>query len=121
MNETDRHRALADRGRAAFDRSAPNVSRGEHPRQTRLEEQRRPPLRAPEIAAHLDLAERRRGSARLHAHRARWRSITPGEEGVQLRDDRGPLADGGSHSLHRAATHVTHGEDPVDPCLQWER
>src|SRR5260221_5776198 len=52
MNETDRHRALADRGRAAFDRSAPNISRGEHPRQTRLEEKRRPPLCAPEIAAH---------------------------------------------------------------------
>src|SRR5258708_26860774 len=52
MNETDRHRALADRGRAAFDRSAPNISRGEDARQTRLEEQRRPPLCAPEIAAH---------------------------------------------------------------------
>ena len=51
MNETDRHCALADRGRAAFDRSAPNISCGEHARKTRLEEKRRPPLRAPEIAA----------------------------------------------------------------------
>ena len=29
MNETDRHRALPDRRRAAFDRSAPNISPGE--------------------------------------------------------------------------------------------
>jgi len=49
------------------------------------------------------------------------RRITTGEEGVQLRDDRSPLADGGSYSLHRAATHVAHGEYPVNPCLQWER
>ena len=69
----------------------------------------------------LELAERWRGSARLHTRRARWRTITPGEEGVQLRDDRGPLADRSSDSLHRTATHVAHGEDPVDPCLQWER
>jgi len=52
MNEADRHGALSDRGRAAFDRSAPNISRGEDTRQTRLEEQRRPPLCAPEITAH---------------------------------------------------------------------
>jgi hypothetical protein len=69
----------------------------------------------------LELAERRRGSARLHARCARGRTIPPGEEGVHLRDDRGPLADGRSHSLDRAATHVANGEDPVDPCLQWER
>ena len=52
MNEADGHGALADRRRAAFDRSAPNISRGQHARQTRLEEKRRPPLCAPEIAAH---------------------------------------------------------------------
>jgi hypothetical protein len=37
MNEADRHGALADRRCAAFDRSAPNISGGEHARQTRLE------------------------------------------------------------------------------------
>src|SRR5437867_9372568 len=52
MNETDRHGALADRGRAAFDRSAPNISRGEDARQTRLEEKRPSALCPPEIAAH---------------------------------------------------------------------
>jgi hypothetical protein len=52
MNEADRHCALAYRRRAAFDRSAPNVSGGEHARKTRLEEKRRPPLRAPKVAAH---------------------------------------------------------------------
>src|SRR5207253_2018776 len=52
MNEADRHCALADRRRATFDRSAPNISCGEHARKTRLEEQRRPALCAPEIAAH---------------------------------------------------------------------
>src|ERR1700716_579634 len=52
MNEADRHGALPGRGRAAFDRSAPNISRGKDARQTRLEEKRRPPLCAPEIAAH---------------------------------------------------------------------
>ena len=52
MNEAHRHGALPDRRRAAFDRSAPNISRGEDARQTRLEEKRRPPLCAPEIAAH---------------------------------------------------------------------
>ena len=51
MNETDRHGALADRGRAAFDRSAPNISRGEDARETRLEEQRPSALCPPEIAA----------------------------------------------------------------------
>src|SRR6185312_408866 len=52
MNEANRHCALAYRRRAAFDGSAPNVSRGEHARKTRLEEKRRPPLRAPKVAAH---------------------------------------------------------------------
>src|SRR5258706_503971 len=52
MNEADRHGALADRRRAALDRSAPNISSGEDTRQTRLEEKRRPPLCAPELAAH---------------------------------------------------------------------
>ena len=52
MNEADRHGALADRRRAAFDRSAPNISRSEYARQTRLEKKRRPPLRAPKVVAH---------------------------------------------------------------------
>src|SRR6476660_125730 len=52
MNETDRHGALADRGRAAFDRSAPNISRGEDARQTRLEKKRPSALCPPETAAH---------------------------------------------------------------------
>src|SRR5258705_8310481 len=51
MNEAHRHCALAYRRRTAFDRSAPNVSRGEHPSKTRLEEKRRPPLRAPKVGA----------------------------------------------------------------------
>ncbi len=37
---------------------------------------------------------------------------------MQLRDDRGSLPDGRSHSLHRAAAHVADGEDPLDPGLQ---
>ena len=40
---------------------------------------------------------------------------------VQLRDDRGPLHDGRAHSLHRAATHVANGEDPLDSRLQRQR
>src|ERR1700730_6996256 len=51
MNEADRHCALAYRRRTAFDRSAPNVSRGKHPRKARLQEKWRPPLRAPEFTA----------------------------------------------------------------------
>ena len=51
MNEADRHCALAYRRRAAFDRSASDVSRCEHPRKARLQEQRRPSLCAPEVAA----------------------------------------------------------------------
>ena len=54
----------------------------------------------------------------LGARRAGAVRITPGEEGVQLRDDRGPLPDGRPHSLHRAATHVANGEDPLDAGLQ---
>jgi len=42
-------------------------------------------------------------------------------EEVQLRHDRGSLPDGCPHSLHRAATHVANGEDPVDPGLQRQR
>ena len=57
-------------------------------------------------------------SACFRARRAGRRPITPGEEGVQLRDDRGSLPDGCPHSLHRAATHVANREDPVDPGLQ---
>src|SRR5437762_13255419 len=52
MNEADRHGALAYRRCAAFDRSAPNVSRGEHARKAGLQEKRRPALCAPEVAAH---------------------------------------------------------------------
>ena len=52
MNEADRHCAFADCRRAAFDRSASHISCGEHARKTRLEEKRRPPLRAPKVAAH---------------------------------------------------------------------
>ena len=39
---------------------------------------------------------------------------TPGQEGVDLRDDRGPLADGRPHPLYRAATDVADGEDALD-------
>ena len=60
-------------------------------------------------------------SARLGASRAGRRRITLGEEGVQLRYYRGPLADCRPHSLHRATTYVANGEDPLDPGLQRER
>lgn len=45
-------------------------------------------------------------------------AVTPGEEGMQLRDDRGALANGRSHPLHGAATDVADGEDSFDSGLQ---
>jgi len=56
VNEADRHGALADRRRAACDRSAPHVSRGEHAGKARLQEERRPPLFAPADADGLEMA-----------------------------------------------------------------
>src|SRR5262245_57339739 len=63
------------------------------------------------------LAEGGCGSVGLRPRRADGRTVTPGEERVQLRDDCSPLADGRTHSLYRAATHVANGEDPFDPGL----
>ena len=76
-----------------------------------------------EVAGHseyneLILREGICGSASFGACHAGRCRITLGEESVQLRYDCGPLPDGRPHSLHRAATHVANGEDPLDPGLQ---
>jgi hypothetical protein len=64
-----------------------------------------------------ELAEERWGSGCLRARHAGRTRTTPGEERVQLRYDRGSLAYGRSHPLHRPAADVADGEDPLDPGL----
>ena len=68
--------------------------------------------------APLWLAEGSRRRRRLRERRAVGRGATPVEERVQLRDDRGALADRSPHPLHRAATDVANSEDSFDTGLQ---
>jgi len=55
------------------------------------------------------------------ARRAGRYRIAPGEEGVQLRDDGGPLSDRRPYALHRTAPHVAYCKDSLDAGFERQR